>query len=110
MNDCIFCKIANKELGTEVLLENDYFLAFNDINPKAPVHVLIIPKNHYQDITDIEGRILAELPDFIKALSVKLGVDDSGFRIITNKGKDAGQIIFHTHLHLLAGKDLGDLI
>jgi len=110
MKDCLFCKIANKELGTEVLMENDFFIAFNDINPKAPVHVLIIPREHYQDITDIDGRIMAELPVFIKALSEKLGVSESGFRIITNKGKDAGQIIFHTHFHLLAGKDLGDLI
>ncbi|KAF0091230.1 MAG: Hit-like protein involved in cell-cycle regulation [Fusobacteria bacterium] len=110
MSDCLFCRIANKELGTEVLMENDYFMAFSDINPKAPVHVLIIPKKHFQDITDIEGDIIAKLPDFIKELSEKLGVSERGFRIITNKGKDGGQIIFHTHFHLLAGKDLGDLI
>ncbi len=110
MSDCLFCRIANKELGTEVLLEDDFFIAFNDINPKAPVHVLIIPKKHYQDITDIEGKIIAALPTFIKELSEKLGVNESGFRLITNKGKDGGQIIFHTHFHLLAGKDLGDLI
>lgn len=110
MSDCLFCRIANKELGTEVLMENDCFMAFNDINPKAPVHVLIIPKKHFQDITDIEGKIIAELPNFIKALSEKLGVSENGFRVITNKGKDGGQIIFHTHFHLLAGKDLGDLI
>lgn len=110
MSDCLFCRIVNKELGTEILMENDYFMAFKDINPKAPVHVLIIPKKHYQDITDIDGKIMAELPDFIKSLSDKLEVREDGFRIITNKGKDAGQIIFHTHFHLLAGKDLGDLI
>ncbi len=109
MSDCLFCRIANDELGTVVLLENDYFMAFNDINPKAPIHVLIIPKKHFQDITDIEGKIIAELPVFIRELSVKLGVSESGFRIITNKGKDGGQIIFHTHFHLLAGQDLGDL-
>jgi histidine triad (HIT) family protein len=110
MSDCLFCRIVNKELGTEILMENDFFIAFKDINPKAPVHILIIPKKHYQDITDIDGKIMAELPVFIKDLSEKIGVHESGFRIITNKGKDGGQIIFHTHFHLLAGKDLGDLI
>lgn len=110
MSDCLFCRIVNKELGAEVLMENDYFIAFNDINPKAPVHVLIIPKKHYKDITDMDGDIIAKLPDFIKDLSEKLRVRGSGFRIITNIGKDGGQIIFHTHFHLLAGKDLGDLI
>ncbi len=110
MKDCIFCKIVEKEIPTEILLENEFFIAFNDINPKAQIHVLIIPKKHFQDISDIEGNILGELPEFLKELSRKLGVEDSGYRLITNKGKDAGQIIFHLHFHLLAGNDLGDLI
>ncbi len=110
MKDCLFCKIVQKEIPTEVLLENDFFIAFNDINPKAPIHVLVIPKKHFQDISDIDGDVIAKFPEFVKTLSDKLGVTDNGYRIITNKGKDAGQIIFHLHFHLLAGKNLGDLI
>ncbi|MDD2371330.1 MAG: histidine triad nucleotide-binding protein [Firmicutes bacterium] len=108
--DCLFCKFINKEIPTEIIMENDYFMAFKDINPKAPIHVLIIPKKHFADISDMDGEILAKFPEFVRNLCDKLGVTDTGYRIITNKGKDAGQIIFHVHFHLLAGNDLGDLI
>ena len=110
MSDCIFCKIANKEIPADIVLEDEYYIAFKDINPKAPVHILIIPKKHYQDISDIDAEIFSHLPKFVKDLSEELGIVENGYRIITNKGKDAGQIVFHTHFHLLAGKDLGDLI
>lgn len=110
MKDCLFCKIASKEIATEVILENEYFMAFNDINPKARIHVLIIPKEHSRDISEIDSKNISNLPVFVKTLAEKLGVDDDGYRIITNKGKAAGQIIFHAHFHMLAGQDLGDLI
>lgn len=108
--DCLFCKIANKEIPAEIVMENEDFIAFRDIHPKAPVHVLIITRKHYADLGDVESGALSELPSFVKELAVCLGVDESGYRVIANKGPDSGQIIFHVHFHLLAGKDLGDLI
>lgn len=108
--DCLFCKFANKEIPVDFVYENEHFFAIKDIAPKAPIHILIITKNHFRDISQVEGEVLGSLPTFIKELSEKLGIDESGYRIITNKNSDGGQEIFHLHFHLLGGKKLGGLV
>lgn len=108
--DCLFCKFANKEIPIEYVYESEDFFAIKDIDPKAPVHILIITKKHYRDITEVEGEVMAKLPGFIKELGEKLNIDKNGYRVITNKDKDGGQEIFHLHFHLLGGKTLGGLI
>ena len=104
-NDCIFCKIANGEFGTEFILETEDIVAFRDINPQAPEHILIIPKNHYENILDIDSPdILTKLMLSVQEVTKKIGLKE--FRTVINTGKDAGQTVFHVHIHILGGKKL----
>lgn len=106
MDNCIFCKIARGETKAQLLFEDDRVLAFRDINPQAPVHVLIIPKEHYPSIEDIPDECLTgHLFTVGKQVAEKLGL--KGYRLVINKGWEAGQTVFHLHLHLLAGRLLG---
>lgn len=112
MEDCIFCKIARKEIGS-LIYENEFVAAFDDLNPQAPVHSLIIPKKHIQNIEDLKEedlRYVAEIHKAIQEVAKMKGVDKTGYRIISNCGKDAGQTVMHLHYHLLAGKELGEKI
>lgn len=112
MGDCIFCKIANKEIGN-LIYENDYAVAFDDLNPQAPVHTLIVPKKHIENIEAIHEddlTYIAEIHKAIQEVAKIKGVDKTGYRIISNCGKDAGQTVMHLHYHLLAGKELGEKI
>lgn len=112
MEDCIFCKIARKEIGS-LIYENEFVVAFDDLNPQAPVHSLIIPKKHIQNIEDLKEedlRYVAEIHKAIQEVAKMKGVDKTGYRIISNCGKDAGQTVMHLHYHLLAGKELGEKI
>lgn len=107
--DCIFCKIANKEIGSDIVLDDEKFIAFNDINPKAPIHFLIIPKNHKESINTLsysDSELISGLILKAKEVAEKVGVSKSGYRLILNIGKDAGMEIEHLHLHLLAGKPM----
>ena len=109
----IFCKIINKELPADVVFENEDILAIKDINPQAPIHVLIILKKHLDLLREISHEDLDILGKiFIVAGQVanKLGVEKSGYRLILNQGPDAGQVVPHFHLHLLAGKKLGSKV
>ena len=110
MTDCIFCKIANKEIGT-LVYEDDRVAAFNDLNPQAPVHVLIIPKKHIARISDVAGEEDAALMGHIIVVANKIaadrGVAESGYRIVVNCNEDAGQSVWHIHFHLLGGRELG---
>ena len=102
---CIFCKIANKEIKSGIVYETDGVIAFDDIAPQAPVHVVIIPKEHVLSISGLED----VLPEIYKAIAetAKLkGVQDTGYRVVTNIGKDAGQAVEHLHFHLLGGRKL----
>ena len=101
--DCIFCKIVKGEIPSKKVLENNKFLAFYDINPIAPIHVLIIPKEHYEkfDLTPIG--LFSDMAKFIKEVAKKLNITD--YRLITNNGKKAGQEVFHLHIHLVATDD-----
>jgi len=111
--DCIFCKIASGEISSSKVYENDSVFAFDDINPLAPVHVLIIPKKHIENAAALTPQdadvTVAMFSAAIEAASVK-GIRESGFRIITNSGTDSGQEVYHFHLHLLGGKQLGPLL
>ncbi len=98
--DCIFCKIVKGEIPSKKVLENENFLAFYDINPIAPVHVLIIPKEHFEKFDTTPKELFCEMTDFIKEVAKKLNLSD--YRLITNNGKKAGQEVFHLHIHLVA--------
>ncbi|MDP8218927.1 MAG: histidine triad nucleotide-binding protein [Candidatus Theseobacter exili] len=105
MSDCLFCKIAKKEIPSEVVYEDESFFAFKDINPQAPVHVLVIPKEHFATVNDLEDTNLAGgLVIKAKEIAKKLGVDQKGYRFVLNCLADAGQEVFHVHGHLLAGR------
>ncbi len=105
MSDCIFCKIANKEIPSDLVYENDYIAAFNDINPAAPVHVLVIPKKHIESLNNLEDKnLMAELLSGVKEVTKKLGITD--YRTVINTGKGAGQEVFHIHLHIISGRPL----
>ena len=106
-SDCLFCKIANKEIDTEIVYEDDEILAFKDINPKAPVHFLFIPKLHIATLNDMgEGDIdiLGKLLIKVKEVAKKNGIAEDGYRVIINCNKNAGQEVFHIHVHLLGGR------
>ncbi|NBX84590.1 MAG: histidine triad nucleotide-binding protein [Gammaproteobacteria bacterium] len=107
--DCIFCKIAQKALPTELLLDNEQFVAFKDINPQAPTHVLIIPKKHIHSLNDAspeDKNLLGGLMLSAKALAKKLGHAEDGYRLVINTGDHGGQTVYHIHLHLIAGKQM----
>ena len=111
--DCIFCKIASGEMNSSKVYENDSVFAFDDIRPLAPVHVLIIPKRHIENAAALPPQdadvMTAMFKAAIEVASIK-GIKESGFRIITNSGIDSGQEVYHFHLHLLGGKQLGPLL
>ena len=110
MADCLFCKIAAGEIPTEHIYEDDDILAFPDINPIAPVHVLIIPKRHYAttiDLSDEAPELYGAMMRAASAVARKKGIDKSGFRLILNTNDHGGQEIFHVHMHLLGGERIG---
>ncbi len=103
-SDCIFCKIANKEMQTKIIFENDEFIAFDDIKPVSPTHVLVIPKKHYKNLLEVEDKeILGKLILTAKEVALKLSLND-GFRIVLNTGDNGGQTVYHIHLHVLGGR------
>lgn len=109
MND-IFCQIVAGEIPSQKVYETQNVLAFRDINPKAPVHVLIIPKKHItgvNDITQEDKDILGEMILAAKEVAKQEGISEKGYRLITNTGRDGGQLVPHLHFHLLGGKNLG---
>ena len=108
MSDCIFCKIANHDIPSTVVYEDEQVIAFRDLEPQAPTHVLVIPKKHYANIADdVPAETLAAMANAIKKVAKAEGIEESGFRVITNAGPDAGQTVPHFHMHVLGGKNLG---
>lgn len=110
MADCIFCKIARKEIPSTLVYEDEQVVAFKDLDPQAPVHVLVIPKKHVESILaltaedkELTAHILA---DVIPQLARELGVAEKGFRVVTNTGEEGGQSVKHLHFHLLGGRSL----
>ncbi len=105
MEGCIFCKIINKEIQSDIVYEDDKVLAFNDVNPKAPVHILIIPKKHVPTLNDINDfSIVGYIYEIIQKLAKEKGIDESGYRVVANCNEAAGQSVFHIHFHLLGGR------
>ena len=107
---CIFCKIISKDIPNKTVLENDNFLAFEDINPQAKIHIVIIPKVHIESFNEITPNIMSEMTTFIQEVALSLGVKSDGYRLITNIGENGGQEVKHIHFHLLAGEKLGLII
>jgi len=103
---CVFCKIVAGELPSNKVLENEEFLAFHDINPKAPIHILIIPKKHIPDFQSTPPEVMAKMTPFIQEVAELLELDKTGYRLIVNNGKDGGQEVMHLHFHLLGGAKL----
>lgn len=108
MSGCIFCKIAEHEIPATVVYEDDLVIAFDDLNPQAPVHTLVIPKAHHENIIDgVPAETLAAMTHAVAEVARIKGLDE-GFRVISNKGEAAGQTVMHFHLHVLGGKPLGE--
>ena len=106
MDNCIFCKIIAGEIPSTKVYEDDRVYAFRDINPQAPVHVLIVPKKHFANILECDAETAAALTDAIRQVAKLEGVDTSGFRVISNCGRDGAQSVDHLHVHLLGGAAL----
>jgi len=106
----IFSKIINKEIPANIVFESENILAFKDINPQAPVHILIIPKIEIPKVTDLNGKehgaLLGEMIDAANKISKDMGIADEGFRLVFNCGNNAGQEVYHLHLHLLGGRKM----
>ena len=109
MTDCLFCKMVNGEIPPDIVYEDDEVLAFNDINPQAPTHVLIIPKKHIatlNEASDEDTQVLGRLNIVAAQLAKKLGFDEDGYRVVMNCNADGGQAVYHIHLHLLGGRSM----
>jgi len=107
--DCIFCKIASGEMGTEFVYESDDIVAFRDLNPQAPTHILLIPKKHIQKISEIKKEDEALIGKMIAAansIAEEEKISETGYRLVFNCGKDSGQEVLHIHLHLLGGRKM----
>jgi histidine triad (HIT) family protein len=109
-SNCLFCRIAAKEIPAEIVHATDRIVAFRDVNPQAPTHILLIPRDHIEsaaEITAYQGDLLAELVQAAAHLARAEGIDRGGWRLVTNVGPDAGQSVQHLHLHLLGGRSMG---
>ena len=108
-SDCLFCKIARREIPASIVYEDDRVLAFNDINPQGPTHVLVIPKQHIASLNDMtpeHDAIVGEVVRRAAAIAKDRGIDAGGFRAVFNTNRDAGQTVFHIHLHLIGGRSM----
>jgi histidine triad (HIT) family protein len=108
-SSCLFCRVVAGEIPAEVVRESDRVLAFRDVNPQAPVHILLIPKEHVESVADIAEQHAGTLADIVVAatqLARAEGIAESGWRLVTNVGPDAGQSVYHLHFHLLGGRSM----
>lgn len=110
MDDCIFCKIARREIPSQIVHEDDEVVAFKDLNPAAPVHVLIVPKRHIPGVdalTESDSCLVGRIALVAQSLAREFGVAEDGYRVVVNQGRSAGQSVGHLHFHLLGGRNLG---
>ncbi|MFH1654364.1 MAG: histidine triad nucleotide-binding protein [Pseudomonadota bacterium] len=110
--DCVFCKIVGGEIPCQKVYEDEDFLAFNDINPAAPIHILVIPKEHHSTLSALpsdKDALLLKLLKTVSKIAADKSLDKTGFRTVINTGKDAGQEVFHIHVHILGGTRLGKM-
>lgn len=109
MMECIFCKIVSNEIPAQIVHETEDVIAFNDLNPQAPHHILIIPKKHYSTINDVpmdEGIVFGKLIGVAAQIAMSLGIKEDGYRVVMNCNSDGGQSVYHIHLHLLGGRHM----
>ena len=109
MSDCLFCKIREGEIPADIVYEDEHVLAFNDVSPQAPVHILIIPRQHIStvnDMTDGDVSIMGQLFSAARIIAAQQGVSEDGYRMVVNCNEGAGQSVFHIHMHLLAGRGM----
>lgn len=107
--DCIFCKIVNKEIPSNIIYEDESILAFKDVQPQAPVHVLVVPKVHITSLNDVNNEnssIISKIFEIIPQIAKKLEINETGYRVISNCGKDGQQTVKHLHYHILGGRNL----
>ncbi len=107
--DCIFCKIANKEIPSTIVYEDEDIIAFNDVNPEAPVHILVIPKKHISSLnaaTAEDERLLGRVLLTIQQIAAEQGIAEAGYRVVNNCGEMGGQTVQHMHFHLLGGREM----
>jgi histidine triad (HIT) family protein len=107
--DCLFCKIVTGDVPADVVHQSDSVLAFRDIEPQAPVHVLVIPRNHHENAAEVAGRepdVWVEMANVAAAVAEKEGLD-AGYRLVLNTGREANQLVMHAHLHVLGGRSMG---
>ena len=112
-NDCLFCKIIKGEIPSTKVYEDEDVLAFKDINPAAPIHILLIPQKHIDSLADVkeeDGELIAKMHRIVNVIAEQEGFRESGYRLIVNCGKDSGQEVMHLHFHILAGTKMGDKI
>jgi len=105
--ECIFCRIIEKEIPSNIVYEDDNIIAFKDINPQAPVHLLVVPKKHIPNLLEVEEKdsfLILEITRVIKELAKTYNIDDKGFRVVINTGDEGGQTVHHLHFHLLGGR------
>ena len=109
MNDCLFCKIIKGEIPSEKVYEDEWVYAFNDINPVAPIHFLVVPKVHVKSVNELtaESGIACHIFEAIKKITANMGISGDGYRVVTNCGENAGQTVGHLHFHVIGGKTLG---
>ena len=113
MEDCIFCKIIKREIPASIVYEDEQIIAFKDIQPAAPIHILVIPKKHIASLVELNEEdelLIGKIYTVINKVAEAQGVKEKGYRVIVNCGKDGGQEVGHLHFHLLAGKKLGEKI
>ena len=113
MKSCIFCKISAKEIPAEMIYENDDLVVFNDINPKAPVHILIVTKEHIANVDELgndDKNLISKMILIAQKIAREKGVAESGYRLVFNVKSHGGQEVEHIHLHLLGGKQLGSMV
>ena len=109
MTDCLFCKIVARQIPASIVYEDDRILAFNDINPQAPTHVLVVPKRHIATLNELspdDDQMVGELVRRAGAIAKERGISAGGFRTVFNTNREAGQTVFHIHLHLLGGRTM----
>ena len=109
MDNCLFCKIINGEITATKIYENEHIIAFNDIDPKAPIHILVIPKKHIRSINELNSsdiNLAGEIILAAKKIAKDQGVDSKGFRVVFNTNDDGGQTVYHIHMHIMGGRQL----
>ena len=106
MSDCLFCKIIAGDIPSAKVYEDDKVFAFRDINPQAPVHVLVVPKKHMDNVLQCDAETAAALTDAVQKIAASEGVAENGFRLVSNCGRDGAQSVNHLHIHLMGGKQL----